>query len=100
MSPPSAAAAATSSGTAPPTFGSVFRYRPFRLGYTDAPPGWWRAFVLSTPPRTAKLAVVRADGSPHVVPVWVDMDGDDIVFMTSAETIKASPTESVRRTGV
>ena len=32
--------------------------------------------------------MVRADGSPHVAPVWVDLDGDDIVFMTAANTIK------------
>jgi PPOX class probable F420-dependent enzyme len=48
----------------------------------------WRSFVLSVPARTAKLAVVRADGSPHVAPVWVDPDGDAVVFMTSADTIK------------
>ena len=58
------------------------------MGYTDAPPGWWREFILASPARTAKLAVVRADGSPHVAPVWVDLDGDQIVFMTSADTIK------------
>lgn len=58
------------------------------MGYTDAPAGWWREFVAALPARTAKLAVVRADGSPHVAPVWVDLDGDDIVFMTSADTIK------------
>jgi len=63
------------------------------MGYTDAPGGWWREFVSARTPdglaaRTAKLAVVRADGSPHVVPVWVDLDGDDVVFTTSAETIK------------
>jgi len=58
------------------------------MGYTDAPPGWWRSFVSAVPARTAKLAVVRADGSPHVAPVWVDLDGDDVVFMTSANTIK------------
>lgn len=58
------------------------------MGYTDAPPGWWRTFVLETPARTAKLAVVRADRSPHVAPVWVDLDGDQIVFMTAADTIK------------
>jgi len=56
--------------------------------YNEAPPGWWQAFVAASPPRTAKLAVVRADGSPHVAPVWVHLDGDDIVFMTSADTIK------------
>jgi PPOX class probable F420-dependent enzyme len=58
------------------------------LAYTDAPAGWWREFVLATPPRTAKVAVVRSDGSPHVAPVWVDLDGDDVVFMTSAGSIK------------
>jgi PPOX class probable F420-dependent enzyme len=56
--------------------------------YRAAPPGWWRDFVLAEPARTAKLGVVRADGSPHVAPVWVDLDGDSVVFMTSAETIK------------
>lgn len=58
------------------------------MGYHDAPEGWWRSFVAALPARTAKLAVVRADGSPHVAPVWVDLDGDDIIFMTSADTIK------------
>jgi PPOX class probable F420-dependent enzyme len=58
------------------------------MGYTEAPDGWWREFVLATPVRTAKLAVVRADGSPHVAPVWVDLDGDHVVFTTSADTIK------------
>ena len=58
------------------------------MGYHDAPDGWWQDFVAAMPARTAKLAVVRKDGSPHVAPVWVDLDGDDIVFMTSADTIK------------
>ena len=64
------------------------------MGYTDAPPGWWREFVLASPARTAKLAVVRADGAPHVAPVWVDLDGDDVVFMTSADTLKG---KAIRR---
>jgi PPOX class probable F420-dependent enzyme len=58
------------------------------MPYREAPEGWWREFVAADPARTAKLAVVRADGSPHVAPVWVDVDGDDIVFMTSADTVK------------
>src|SRR6476646_6251133 len=62
--------------------------------YNDAPDGWWREFVLALPARTAKLAVVRADGSPHVAPVWVDLDGDEVVFMTSADTIKG---KAIRR---
>ncbi len=58
------------------------------MAYDDAPDGWWQQFVSAWPARTAKLAIVRADGSAHVAPVWVDLDGDDIVFMTSADTIK------------
>jgi PPOX class probable F420-dependent enzyme len=58
------------------------------VGYSDAPPGWWQEFVLAAPAKTAKLAVVRADGAPHVAPVWVDLDGGQIMFMTSADTIK------------
>jgi PPOX class probable F420-dependent enzyme len=58
------------------------------MGYTDAPDGWWREFVTGLPARTAKLAVTRADGSPRVAPVWTDLDGDDIVFMTSPDTVK------------
>ena len=58
------------------------------MGYTDAPEGWWKEMVARRPPPTGKLAVVRADGSPHVAPVWVDLDGDDLVFMTSADTVK------------
>lgn len=58
------------------------------MSYRDAPPGWWREFVLSLPARTATLAVTRRDGSPHVAPVWVDLDGDEVVFMTSADTVK------------
>ena len=48
------------------------------------PDSWWQAFVRESPARTAKLAVVRADGSPHVAPVCVDLDDDQIVFLTSA----------------
>src|SRR5215475_14698258 len=63
-------------------------YAVVSVGYTDAPPGWWREFIMASPARTAKLAVVRADGSPHVAPVWADLDGDQVVFMTSADTVK------------
>ena len=46
-----------------------------------------RAFLLS-PVRAAVLATVRADGRPHAAPVWFDLDGDDIVFNTGADTVK------------
>jgi PPOX class probable F420-dependent enzyme len=49
----------------------------------------WRAFVLARPARTAKLATVRADGRPHVAPIWIDLDDDDtVVFNTGAGTAK------------
>jgi PPOX class probable F420-dependent enzyme len=43
---------------------------------------------LSSGTRTGKLATTRADGSPHVAPIWFILDGDDLVFMTGAETVK------------
>jgi PPOX class probable F420-dependent enzyme len=49
---------------------------------------WWREFVAAAPPHTAKLATVRADGRPHVAPVWIALDGDDIVFTTAETTLK------------
>jgi PPOX class probable F420-dependent enzyme len=58
------------------------------MAYNEAPEGWWQEFVGASPARTAKLAIVRKDGSPHVAPVWVALDGDEVVFMTSADTIK------------
>lgn len=39
--------------------------------------------------KTGKLATVRKDGRPHVVPVWYDLDGDNLVFTTGAESVKA-----------
>ncbi|NES30328.1 TIGR03618 family F420-dependent PPOX class oxidoreductase [Micromonospora terminaliae] len=47
----------------------------------------WRAFVTAGT-RTGKLATVRADGSPHVVPVWFVLDGDDLIFNTGSSSVK------------
>lgn len=41
-------------------------------------PEEYRAFILEGT-RTAKLATVRADGRPHVAPVWFLLDGERIV---------------------
>jgi len=46
------------------------------------------AFIAAKP-RTAKLATVRKDGSPHVVPVWVAVDGRTLVFTTGVDSLKA-----------
>ncbi|MEU0986512.1 PPOX class F420-dependent oxidoreductase [Streptomyces sp. NPDC005953] len=55
----------------------------------------WRKFV-SEGTRTAKLSTVRVDGSPHVAPVWFLLDGDELVFNTSKESVKG---RSLRRDG-
>src|SRR4051794_30598099 len=47
----------------------------------------WKAFITAGT-RTGKLSTVRADGSPHVVPVWFLLDGGDLVFTTENDTVK------------
>ncbi|QPP05091.1 PPOX class F420-dependent oxidoreductase [Streptomyces bathyalis] len=47
----------------------------------------WRGFI-SEGTRTGKLSTVRADGSPHVAPVWFVLDGDDLLFNTGEDTVK------------
>ena len=44
---------------------------------------------LAAGARTAKLATVRADGSPDVVPVWYALDGEEIVFTCQSTSVKA-----------
>ena len=34
-------------------------------------------------PQLAHVATIEADGTPHVTPVWVDTDGEHIVFNTA-----------------
>ena len=46
-----------------------------------------RAFLLEGT-RTGKLASLMSDGSPHVIPIWFLLDGDDLVFTTGADTVK------------
>jgi PPOX class probable F420-dependent enzyme len=43
---------------------------------------------LTSPARTGKLGTVRADGRPHVAPIWYALDGDDIVFCTGKDSVK------------
>lgn len=54
-----------------------------------------RAFLAADPPHTGKLATVRADGRPHVAPIWFAMTDDGaIAFNTGEETLKG---KSLRR---
>src|SRR5215212_6156834 len=45
----------------------------------------YRSFLLDR----ARTATVRADGRPHVVPIWFDLDGDTFVFTAGETTVKA-----------
>jgi hypothetical protein len=58
-----------------------------------------RAFLGDGPARTAKLATVRADGRPHVAPVWFALDTSaadqaspvgDLVFNTGSDSVKGA----------
>lgn len=54
-----------------------------------------RAFLLHGT-RTGKLATVRANGRPHVAPIWFDLDGDTLVLTTGDTTVKLA---NMRRDG-
>ncbi|WP_431911222.1 PPOX class F420-dependent oxidoreductase [Amycolatopsis thermoflava] len=51
----------------------------------------WLEFA-SAGTRTGKLGVTRADGSPHVTPIWFVVDpgdgADELIFNTGAESVK------------
>ncbi|MGE4094385.1 MAG: PPOX class F420-dependent oxidoreductase [Candidatus Binatia bacterium] len=43
---------------------------------------------LRSPVRTGKVATLRKDGRPHIVPIWYDLEGETIVFMTGRDSLK------------
>ncbi len=47
----------------------------------------FREFLLGGT-KTGKLATVRKDGRPHVVPIWYDLESDTLVFTTGEESLK------------
>ena len=55
----------------------------------------YRDFLLGSV-RTATLATVRADGRPHVAPIWYHLDGETFVFTTGEGTVKG---RNMRRDG-
>ena len=56
-----------------------------------------RALLAGPPVRTGKLATVRADGRPHVVPIWFDLAEDgSLVWNTGDQTVKG---RNLARTG-
>lgn len=50
-------------------------------------PEEYRTFLIERP-RTASLATIRADGRPHVAPIWFELDGDDLIFTTWHTSVK------------
>ncbi|MDQ4100759.1 MAG: PPOX class F420-dependent oxidoreductase [Thermoproteota archaeon] len=47
------------------------------------------ANFLSQGTLTAKVSTISKDGTCHVVPVWFVLDGEDIIFTTWHESVKA-----------
>lgn len=47
------------------------------------------AFLTAEPARPAILGTTRADGRPHVAPIWYALDDDgSILFTTGEDTVK------------
>jgi PPOX class probable F420-dependent enzyme len=40
-------------------------------------------------PNIAHVATLQADGAPHTVPVWIDLEDDKIAILTSPQSQKA-----------
>jgi PPOX class probable F420-dependent enzyme len=51
---------------------------------------WWDFALTGT--RTGKMAVTRANGAPHVTPIWFVLDSVDgadyVVFTTESKSVK------------
>ena len=43
---------------------------------------------LLNEPQIANVATVMADGSPQVTPVWIDTDGEHVLFNTAKGRVK------------
>jgi PPOX class probable F420-dependent enzyme len=59
-----------------------------------------KARALISRPVLASLATLNPDGSPQITPLWVDLDGDDVVFNTAQGRKKARNLERDARVAV
>jgi PPOX class probable F420-dependent enzyme len=59
-----------------------------------------KARALIARPVLASLATLNPDGSPQITPLWVDLDGDDVVFNTAQGRKKARNLERDARVAV
>lgn len=48
------------------------------------------SFLLAEPAHTGKIATVRANGRPHVAPIWYTIEGRELLFTTWHDTVKAA----------
>jgi PPOX class probable F420-dependent enzyme len=51
-------------------------------------------------PVLASVAALNPDGSPQVTPLWIDLDGDDVVCNTARHRKKVRNLERDPRVGV
>lgn len=59
----------------------------------------WRGFITQDA-HTGKLATVREDGRPHVVPIWFLLDDSGLFFTTWHTTVKAKDIERDPRVAI
>ena len=59
-----------------------------------------KARQLISRPVLATLATVSADGSPQVTPLWIEVDGDDLLVNTARGRVKARNIERDKRVAV
>jgi PPOX class probable F420-dependent enzyme len=59
-----------------------------------------KARALIARPVLASLATLNPDGSPQITPLWVDLDGDVVVFNTAQGRKKARNLERDSRVAV
>jgi PPOX class probable F420-dependent enzyme len=51
-------------------------------------------------PNFASLATTMPDGSPHTSTIWIELDGDDVVFNTAEGRVKTVNIERDPRVGI
>src|SRR3954470_10329549 len=67
------------------------------MGYHRMSDDQVRQFLIADPARPAILGTTRADGRPHVAPVWYVLAPDGtIIFTTGEDTVKG---RNLRRSG-
>jgi PPOX class probable F420-dependent enzyme len=59
-----------------------------------------KARALIARPVLASLTTLGKDGSPQVTPLWIDQDGEDLLFNTAKGRVKARHMENDPRVAV